>query len=433
MIHPTRRSFIKGGIAVTAYGLVRPALASGAADPDILMVVFLRGGMDGMSLVPPVSGSERSLYEAARPSLAVPLSGDGAALTLDGGFGFHPAAAPLLQLYDSGRLAVVHATGMHDPTRSHFEAQDYLELGTPGDKTVGSGWLHRHLATATNLPQEIVIPALASGDFQPLSLLGSGETLTLSDPEYFSFATGPRRWNDEQHEALRALYSVDAGPVHAAGTQSINSVDIVQAYVTDDYEPAGDAVYPEDDAGSRFELAAQMISLDLGIQVVAVDVGGWDTHKNQGTGSSGPFAGLVGSVSQGLSAFHADMEARGSADRLTVVVMTEFGRRLGENTDQGTDHGHAVPMLVLGNHVIGGLHGQWPGLEQGQLFEGLDLEVTTDFRRVLSEVVIKRLGNPNISQVFPGYEGYSALGVVEEPDSPPGESPPLRPTGRRLP
>jgi uncharacterized protein (DUF1501 family) len=427
MIQPTRRSFIKGGLAVTAYSLARPELGFGAGQPDILVVVFLRGGMDGLNLVPPVSGPDRGRYEASRPSLAVPLSGDGAALTLEGGFGLHPAAAPLLQLYDSGRLAVVHATGMHDPTRSHFEAQDYLELGTPGDKTVGSGWLHRHLATATNLPPEIMIPALASGNLQPMSLLGSGETLTLSDPEFFSFGTGPWRWNDQQHDALQTLYGLDSTAVHAAGTQSINSVDIVQTYVTEDYRPAGDAVYAQDDAGARFELAAQMISLDLGIQVVTVDVGGWDTHENQGAASGGFFAGLVGSLSQGLSAFQTDMDARGLSERMTVVVMTEFGRRLTENTDQGTDHGHAVPMLLVGDNVVGGLHGQWPSLEPDQLFEGLDLEVTTDFRRVLSEVLIKRLGNPNISEVFPGYEGFSPMGLVR------GFDPPLRPTGRRVP
>lgn len=253
MTRSTRRSFIKGGFAITAFGMVQPTLTFGAGGSDTLVVVFLRGGMDGLSLVPPISGSDRGRYEAARSSLAVPLSGDGAALTLDGGFGLHPAAEPLLDLYNGGRMAVVHATGMHEPTRSHFEAQDYLELGTPGDKTVGSGWLHRHLATAPNLPQELMIPALASGNLQPMSLLGSGETLTLSDPEYFSFATGPWRWNDDQHEALRALYSSGSTPVHAAGTQSINSVDIVQTYVTDDYLPAGGAVYGEDEAGMRFE------------------------------------------------------------------------------------------------------------------------------------------------------------------------------------
>jgi uncharacterized protein (DUF1501 family) len=429
MVRSTRRSFIKGGLAVTAYGLAQPTTILAGQDPDILVVIFLRGGMDGLSLLPPVSGPDRALYEAARPTLKVPVTGDGAAITLDGGFGLHPAAAPLLPLYDGGRVAVVHATGMHDPTRSHFEAQDYLELGTPGDKTIGSGWLHRHLQTAPDLPPEIMIPALASGTLQPMSLFGSGETLTLDDPEIFRFDTGPRLWNDAQNAALRTLYGLGDSAVNAAGLQSINSVDIVQTHVTGDYVPAGDAVYGDDDAGSRFELAAQMLSLDLGIQVVTLDVGGWDTHENQGAGTQGAFAGLVSSISQGVAAFMTDMDARGLGQRLTVVLMTEFGRRLDENADQGTDHGHAVPMLLVGDNVVGGLHGTWPGLEPRQLFEGVDLEVTTDFRRVLSEVLIERLGNTAIDRIFPGYQGYQALGVVSGGSA----APPRRVTGIRVP
>jgi uncharacterized protein (DUF1501 family) len=172
-----------------------------------------------------------------------------------------------------------------------------------------------------------------------------------------------------------------------------------------------------------------MISLDLGIQVVTIDLGGWDTHENQGNASGGTFAGLVGSASDGLAAFMTDMDARGFSDRLTIVAMTEFGRRLNENADQGTDHGHAVPMLLFGNNVVGGLHGSWPGLERDQLFEGVDLEVTTDFRQVLSEVLIERLGNDAIDHVFPGYEGYQALGVVSSGAS----APPRRITGLRKP
>jgi uncharacterized protein (DUF1501 family) len=193
----------------------------------------------------------------------------------------------------------------------------------------------------------------------------------------------------------------------------------VATHVTGDYQPAGGAVYSPDEAGNRFMLAAQMLSLELGIQVVTIDLGSWDTHENQGTNQGGTFAGLIGSLSAGLGAFMTDMGARGIDERLTVVVMTEFGRRLEENGDQGTDHGHAVPMLVLGANVVGGLHGSWPGLAPGQLFEGVDLEVTTDYRQVLSEILIKRLGNTRIDEVFPGYTGYEALGVVQGADVPP--------------
>jgi uncharacterized protein (DUF1501 family) len=418
-LNPTRRAFVQGcfGAAAAAALSSRPLRAS-SGDPDALVVVFLRGGMDGLDLIPPISGPDRARYEASRPTLRVPLTGAGAAFSLDDGFGLHPAAAPLMPLYDSGRLAVVHATGMDHPTRSHFEAQDYMELGTPGTKNVESGWLHRHLASSVNLPGEILIPSMAAGGMQPLSLLGSGETLTLDDPEFFTFGTGPRLWLEDQRTAMEELYELTASAVNAAGLQSMNAVDIVATHVTGDYAPAGGAVYADDEAGDRFRLAAQMLSLGLGIRVVTVDLGGWDTHENQGTGG-GTFDGLVGSASSAVAAFMTDMEARGIADRLTTVVMTEFGRRLAENGDQGTDHGHAAPMLLLGPNVIGGLHGTWPGLDPSQLFEGVDLEVTTDYRQVLSEVLIKRLGNRRIGEVFPGYEDYEALGVVRGADLPP--------------
>lgn len=430
MFRPTRRGFVIGGLATAAFAVARPGFAEPAGDADVLVVVFLRGAMDGLSLVPPVGGPDRVLYEAARPTLKVPLSGEGAALTLDGDFGLHPAAAPLLPLWDSGRLAVVHAAGMNDPTRSHFEAQDYLELGTPGSKSIASGWLHRHLASAEDLPGEILIPALAAGTLQPMSLLGSGETLTLAAPEYFTYSTGPRLWNAAQREVMRTLYGAGVDPVSAAGLQTIKSVDIVDASVTDDYTPAGGAAYPEGEVGERFELVAQMLTLDLGIRVATVDIGGWDTHENEGTGSDGYFSGLVASLAEGLAALHTDLDARGMADRLTVIVMTEFGRRITENADRGTDHGHAAPMLLIGDNVTGGLHGEWPGLEPDRLFEGVDLEVTTDFRRVLSEVLVERLGNQRIDEVFPGYESYAPLGVVAGTGDSPG---PRRSAGRRCP
>ena len=241
----------------------------------------------------------------------------------------------------------------------------------------------------------------------------------LDNPEFFTFSTGPWLWVDEQRAAMEQIYGLTTSAVNAAGLQSMNAVDIVATHVTGDYVPAGDAVYSEDEAGGRFMLAAQMLSLDLGIQVVTIDLGSWDTHENQGTGPSGQFSGLVGSLSSGLSAFMTDMEARGVGERLTVVVMTEFGRRLTENGDEGTDHGHAVPMLVLGANVVGGLHGAFPGLAPAQLFEGVDLEVTADYRQVLSEILIKRLSNRRIGEIFPGYTGYEALGIVQGADLPP--------------
>ena len=432
MLNPTRRGFVKGCLlTAAATGTARRLSATSALDPDILVLVFLRGGMDGLNLVPPLSGEDRSRYQAARPTLQVPVSGDGAALPLGSGFGLHPAASQLLPLYEDGRLAIVHATGMHDPTRSHFEAQDFMELGTPGNKSVADGWLHRHLASAANLPSEILIPALAAGFMQPVSLLGNNETLTIDNTEYFTFSTGPWQWQEAQRTSLRRLYEGAASTVHGAGLQTMNSVDIVETHVSGDYTPSGGAVYPDNEVGTRFKLVAQMLKAELGVRIVTIDIGGWDTHESQGSGSGGFFANLIGSLSASLAAFYTDTAASGFGDRITTVTMTEFGRRVDENGDGGTDHGHAAPMLLLGDNVIGGLHGEWPGLAPSNLFEGLDLEVTTDFRRVLSEVLIRRLGNPELATVFPGYAGYAPLGVVYGEDLPPNPGDIIRrPAGR---
>ena len=432
MLNPTRRGFVKGCLlTAAATGAARRLPAANASDPDILVLVFLRGAMDGLNLLPPLSGEDRTRYQAARPTLQIPVSGDGAALPLEKGFGLHPAASPLLPIFEDGRLAIVHATGMNDPTRSHFEAQDFIELGTPGNKSVADGWLRRHLASAPNLPSEILIPALAAGFMQPVSLLGNTETLTLNGTEYFTFSTGPWLWQEPQRASMRSLYAGASSQVHDAGLQTMNAVDIVEAYVTDDYIPSGGAVYPATDVGSRFKLVAQMLKAELGTKVVTIDIDGWDTHESQGAGSGGFFANLIGSLSASIAAFDTDIAASGLGGGVTVVVMTEFGRRVDENGDGGTDHGHAAPMLLLGDNVIGGLHGEWPGLAPADLFEGLDVEVTTDFRRVLSEVLIRRLGNPELATVFPGYSGYQPLGIVYGEDLPPNPGADIRrPAGR---
>ncbi len=415
-LRPTRRTFLAGSAAAAA-ALAAPrfglAAFDGSTGGEVLVVLFLRGGVDGLNLVPPLEGADRARYEAARPRLAVPAGGTGAALELDRGFGFHPALEPLLPVYQAGRLAVVLAAGMNEPTRSHFEAQDFMELGTPGIKNTPTGWLQRHLATLGDLPARVLVPSMAVGSIQPLSLLGNWETLTVEDVEYFTFATGPWQWNDAQRTSLRRICSASTTETGLASLQAMNAVDIVEAHSTGDYRPAGGAVYPEDGFGRSLELVARMIRADVGLRVVTADLDGWDTHETQGDGSGGYFAELAGTLGRGLAAFFTDMEASGHAERVTLVAMTEFGRRLAENADGGTDHGHAAPMLVLGGRVVGGVHGPWPGLARDQLFEGIDLEVATDYRRVLSEILVERMGNPRIGEVFPGYEGYEPLGIVE--------------------
>ena len=387
----------------------------GAGLADVLVVLFLRGGMDGLTLVPPIGGSDRGHYEAARPQLAVPVSGTGAALPLEGPFGMHPSAAPLLDLYQDGRLAIVQAAGMGEPNRSHFESMEFMELGTPGVNTTPTGWLTRHLQTSQCIPPEAIMPTLAMGDLQQTSLRGDYEAVNLASPGSFNLNTGPWLWRSPQRTALRSLYQAGDSLLHTTGNQALDAVDVIELYVTGDYTPANGADYPTTSFGDHLQVIAQMIKLELGLSVATLDLGGWDTH----TGQAYYLPQLLDQLSRGLNALFTDLDGGGANDltqKLTVVVQSEFGRRFAENADDGTDHGHGNLMMVLSGNAVGGLHGAWPGLSPGQLFEGYDLAVTTDYRRILSEVLIRRLGNNKLGLVFPGYADYTPLGVVSGPD-----------------
>ena len=404
------------GMAGSRFNTLAFAQSGGTGANETLVVIFLRGGIDGLSLMPPIGGADRGHYEAARPGLQVPLSGPDAALALDGPFGLNPGAAPLLDLYQNGDLAFVLAAGMTEANRSHFESMEFMELGTPGVASTPTGWLTRHLQTSADLPPEIILPSLAMGDLQQASLRGDRDTVNLVDPDIFAFTTGPWRWRPAQRASLRRMYGADDSVLHLTGTKALDALDIVELFVTDAYTPSNGANYPDSDFGEHLAVIAQMIKLDLGLHVATLDLGGWDTHEGQGYW----FPILIDDLSRGLHAFYTDLDGAGAAnltDRLTVVVMSEFGRRFTQNADDGTDHGYGNSMMLLGGNVNGGqLHGTWPGLAPGQLFEGVDLAVTTDYRRVLSEVLIRRLGNHRIGDVFPCYSDYTPLGVVSGPD-----------------
>ena len=425
----TRRGFLVGcssaiaGLAGARFNSV--AFGDPVANEEILIYVFLRGGMDGLSLVPPIGGTDRGHYEAARPGLQVPASGPGAALPLSGSFGLHPSAQPLLPLFQDGKLAIVQAVGMSSVVnKSHFDAMQWIELGTPGSAHVDTGWLTRHLTTASNLPPSPVMPSLAVGDLQPVSLLGHLETLNLDDPDSFHSDNGPWLWRDAQRTALRNIFESSSSWLHDGGVQALDAVDIVQLNISGPYTPSNGAVYPEGDFGDQLQVLAQMIKLDLGLQVATIDFGGWDTHEGQGAGSSGYLADLLAELTGGLAAFYTDLDGSGVANytnRMTVVVQSEFGRELLENSDDGTEHGYGNLMLVLSGNAIGGLHGTWPGLASGQLVDGTDLAVTTDYRQVISEILIRRMCNSQVYDVFPGYANYQPLGIVGGPD--------LTPTG----
>lgn len=398
------------------------------------MSVFLRGGIDGLNMVPVIAGPDRSHYLSARPNIAIPTSGQDSAVSLNGQFGFHRAMhsrpdgipgsqATLYELYQGGKVALIPAAGMHEDNRSHFDSMGFMELGTPGTLSTGTGWLSRHLLTDPNLPSEVMMPSLAVGNLQQDSLRGSLETINMSDPDSFSLNVGPWSWRNAQRSALRNLYSGGTTWLHQSGRETLDAVDIIELNGADgDYTPANGAVYPNNSLGRHFETIAAMAKLDMGLRVATVDYGGWDTHNGQGEDGGGYFFFHLRELATALAAFYKDMDGSGAnsyAQRLTVVVMSEFGRRLRENDDRGTDHGHGGVMLVLSGNAIGGVHGNWPGLSNQQLFDGADLEVTTDYRRVLSEILIRRMGNNEIGQIFPGYRGYRPMNIVNGVDLPP--------------
>ncbi len=420
----SRRHFLVGcsaGLAafgasrLSSLGLAQPG--SPSPNRDIIVVVFLRGGMDGLSLIPPLDGEDRAHYEEARPRLGVPVTGPGAALPLNAQFGLHPAAAPLHPLFQAGKLAIVNAVGSSG-SRSHFDAMRYLEVGTPGDKNTSSGWLARHLRSAPSLPAQILIPSVSTGQLPAASLLDSPETITLEDVSTFSLSQyGDPSWSrGDQLRSLRRFFAQGDSAIHRAGIQALNAAGLIESYAGATYQPNPGVVYPNQPFGKHLELVARLIKLNVGLRVATVDLFGWDTHEHQGTNeANGAFWLLTQLLADGLGAFYRDLDSSNAdapIQRVTIVVQSEFGRRLKENANQGTDHGTANPLLILGGNVNGGVYGAWPGLANDRLFDGADLTPTVDYRQILSEILIRRLGNPRLGEVFPKYSGYEPLNLV---------------------
>lgn len=431
MFKTTRRGFMVGcsaAIASFSGGLSFTAFGSAEAEPnqEIIVTVFLRGGMDGINVVPPIGGNDRGYYEAMRESIAVPTTGEYGALPLDGTiFGLHQGAAPLHDLYVDKKMAIVHAAGLTSDTRSHFDAMQYMELGTPDSKSISTGWLTRHLQSATNLPSEIVMPVVATGGSQPASLLNSREAISMTTPKDFTLG-GHWLHGDNQQRALREMYSASSSWLHQSGLQTLDAVDVVELAAPDTYTPGNSAVYPNNSFGRNLQTVAQVIKMQLGLRVATVDLGGWDTHEYQGDNGQGYFFTQLRDMSSAINAFMTDLSNDGGVDhtkRVTIVVMSEFGRTFKQNQSRGTDHGHGNVMFVIGGNVNGGkVYGDWPGMAPDALYDKRDLQITTDYRRVLSEVLIRRLGNNKLGQVFPGYSGYAPLGIVAGADMTPDYS-----------
>jgi uncharacterized protein (DUF1501 family) len=400
----SRRNFLKSvglsssGLLLAQSGFKDPlsflAFAQEPRPADTLIVIFQRGGMDGLSAVVPYG--EGSNYYDKRPTIAIP---DDQVLDLNGFFGLHPTLAPLKDIYDAGRLAVVHATGSPDPTRSHFDAMEYMERGVPGDKMTPTGWLSRHLQSVpwTN---ESPLRAVAMGTMVQSSLRGETSALAMNSLGDFNLSV-PDHHRQMIQRTLAQMYQVPnpQSMLERQAKDTLSTMSFLTRLAGSEYSPSYEAQYPESEFGRGLRQIAQLIKAEVGLEVACVDIGGWDTHDNQG-GLDGQFAGLINDFGQSLAAFHQDMQDY--MDRVTVVTMSEFGRRLEENASSGTDHGHGNCMFVLGGSVNGGVYTDWPTLAPEALDDG-DLNITTDYRDVLSEILIQRLSNPAIEQIFPNY------------------------------
>jgi uncharacterized protein (DUF1501 family) len=365
------------------------------------------------ALASALDGNDRRYYEAARPTLKIPSTGQGSALRISDQFGLHPAMAPLAELYQARKLALINAAGLTVDTRSHFDAMEFIELGTPGAKTIGSGWLTRHFQSSGAPATPTKLPLVAVGT-PPTAMLGSPQAVAVPSVDGFTISSDDAQ-RVVQEQALRALYA-GHGWLQDAGSRTMDAATLIAGTGSRQYQPANGASYPDTDTGTAFKTLAQLIRLDVGVQIATIDVGGWDTHDNQGNGSGGYLAGPLADLARALRAFYADLDSSGRdnlTDRLVLVLQSEFGRRLAENGNRGTDHGHGSVMGVLGGRVNGGrIFGAWPGLARDQLFEGEDLAVTTDYRQVLAEILVKRLGNQRLPDVFPGFSGYRPLGIL---------------------
>ncbi|WP_223787179.1 DUF1501 domain-containing protein [Marinicella meishanensis] len=398
-----RRTFLKAS-GLAAVPLITPRLVFGqtgqTGSADVLVCVYQRGGADGLNMVVPHG---ESAYYQNRPNIAVPQPGQtGGAIDLDGFFGLNPNLSPLKSLYDAGDLAVVHATGSPDPSRSHFEAQDFMEYGTPGVNTTTDGWLNRYLATLSGPAS--TFQGVGFGQVQ-LALQGAYPVVGMNSIEGYNLNTHPED-EDPLRAAIAGLFN-QAAPMDVAASGILASVDELKAADPGSIAVDHGAEYPASPFGTDMQQVAQLIKSGIGLQVACVDVGGWD-HHDQLEAAMTPLASDFAAT---LAAFYQDLGDRMAS--VTVVTMTEFGRRVKENASLGTDHGHGSVMFALGGGVNGGqVITQWPGLSSGDLNQG-DLAITTDYRTVLSDALINRLGAADLQSVFPDFVGPSGAGVFQ--------------------
>jgi len=406
----SRRVFMKnGGLALLSLGFAPAFLArtveAAAARRRILITIFQRGAVDGLNMVVPFG--ERDYY-AARPSIAIqrPGAADGA-LDLDGFFGLHPRLAPLKPLWDAGQLAIVHASGSPDGTRSHFDAQDYMETATPGVKSTQDGWLNRYLH-AREHAEATPFRAVALSGQLPRALHGSAPALAMAQIGQFGIRAGQA--TDMVQTSFESEYAAAADAVlNKTGGQAFDAVRMLKSADPLKYRPDNGAEYPRTGYGDALRQIAQLVKSDVGLEVAFAEAG-WDTHANQGS-AAGELARRLDDFGRGIAALVRDLGDR-MAD-VVIMTMSEFGRAVAENGNRGTDHGHGNAMMVIGGPVRGGkVYGRWPGLAREQRYDGRDLAVTTDFRTVFAEVVRGHLGVADTRQIFPGFTGAQKIGLI---------------------
>ena len=407
----SRRVFLKdGGLALVSLGfapafLARTVEGIGAARQKVLITIFQRGAVDGLNMVVPFG--ERDYY-AARPTLAIakPGSEDGA-VDLDGFFGLHPRMRALKSLWDSGNLAIVHASGSPDDTRSHFDAQDYMESATPGVKSTPDGWINRYLH-AKEHQKATPFRAVALAQQLPRALQGSAPALAIGQIAQFGIRAGQA--TDMVQSSFESEYAAAASSVlHSTGREAFDAVRMLKKADPAQYAPSNGAEYPRSPFGEALKQIVQLIKADVGLEVAFAESGNWDHHANEGA-AVGILANRLNDLSQGLAALVRDLGDR--MQDVVVMTMSEFGRAVAENGSRGTDHGHGNAMMILGGSVRGGkVYGRWPGLAPEQRHDGRDLAVTTDFRAVFNEVVRGHLGLADTARVFPGFKGSQPLGI----------------------
>jgi uncharacterized protein (DUF1501 family) len=382
-----RRTFLKSsGLALIAGPLlpnvfVRMADAATTKGRKTLVAVFQRGAVDGLNVVVPYG--EKAYYDA-RPTIAIPK---GDVVDLDGFFGVHPSLAPLVPLFKDKSAAFVHAVGSPDATRSHFDAQDFMESGTPGVKITGDGFLSRALASRRPSP----LRAVAIGQTMPRILSGKANALAIADIAKFGV-------HGNLGDAFQSMYK-----------DAFEATRVLKAADPSKLQPENGAVYPAGPFSASLKQIAQLIKANVGLEVAFTDVGGWDTHAGEG-GAQGQLANNLKTFAAAIAAFTKDLGSR--MGDVVLVTMSEFGRTVRENGNRGTDHGHGNVMFIAGGGVKGGkVYGEWRGLTPEKLYEGRDLAVTTDFRDVFGELLTKQLGVPSLKDVFPRYDA-KPLGLL---------------------